>query len=271
MKRILLATDFSKAASNAASYAAALAAELKANLILLHVFQIPTTYSELPITVNVDEMSRSAEEGMLKLKNDLVQKTKNEIQIETQVTEGVFFQALNIACEEANPFLVIIGTQGTASTERLLFGSDAVYTMKHLEFPIIAVPVDYTYEPIRKIGFACDLEHIEDIPVEKMKIFIDEFSAEFHVLNAAKKETHTLNPENRSTVLFARLADLKPEYHFIQDEDIDEGTMEFAEKNGMDLLILLPKKHTFLSNLILSSHTREIVLQSHVPVLALHN
>lgn len=270
MKKILVATDFSKAASNAAMYATELAMGLKANLLLLHVYQIPTTYSELPITVNADEMADSAEEEILKLKNVLQHKNLENIVIETRITEGVFYQALTTVCEEINPYLVIIGTQGTASAERLLFGSDAVYTMKHLEWPIIGVPMDYTFKPIRQIGFACDLHQVEDIPVEKMKSFLDEFSAEFHVLNTSKMETHTLDLENRPTVLFEKLSELKPEYHFILDDDVDEGTLNFAQKSGFDLLIVLPKKHNLIADLLFKGHTGEFVLHSHIPVMALH-
>ncbi|MEP7321128.1 MAG: universal stress protein [Saprospiraceae bacterium] len=270
MKKILVATDFSKAASNAAIYAVKLATGLKASLLLLHVYQIPTTYSELPITVNADEMADSAKEEMLKLKRELLQKTKENITIDTQIMEGIFYQALTHVCEETSPYLVIIGTQGATSAERLLFGSDAVYTMKHLEWPIIAVPMDYSFEPIRQIGFACDLHQVEDIPIEKMKGFLHEFNAEFHVLNTSKRETHTLDLENRPTVLFEKLTALKPEYHFIQDDDVDEGTLNFAHKNGFDLLIILPKKHNLIVDLLFKGHTGEFVLHSPIPIMALH-
>ena len=56
MKTILVATDFSPAAFNAVNYAADMAIAIKADLLLLHVYQIPVGYSEIPIVMNQDEI-----------------------------------------------------------------------------------------------------------------------------------------------------------------------------------------------------------------------
>ena len=66
------------------------------------------------------------------------------------------------------------------------------------------------------------------------------------------------------------LVSLKPNYHFITDKDTDEGIIDFAEKNHIDLLIVLPKRHGLLDKLIYKSHTKQLVMHSHVPVMALH-
>ncbi len=43
METIIATTDFSKAAQNASKYAAAIAAEMNAQLVVLHVIEIPFT------------------------------------------------------------------------------------------------------------------------------------------------------------------------------------------------------------------------------------
>ena len=48
MKTIILATDFSSAASNAANYAADMAVALKADLLLLNVPILPVMYGDVP-------------------------------------------------------------------------------------------------------------------------------------------------------------------------------------------------------------------------------
>ena len=65
------------------------------------------------------------------------------------------------------------------------------------------------------------------------------------------------------------MGSLKPSYHFITNDNTDEGIMDFAEKNSIDLLLVLPKRHSLLDKLISKSHTRQLVLHSHVPVMAI--
>jgi len=45
MKTIVVATDFSAVALNAANYAVDMALAIKADILLLHVYQIPVSYS----------------------------------------------------------------------------------------------------------------------------------------------------------------------------------------------------------------------------------
>jgi nucleotide-binding universal stress UspA family protein len=66
------------------------------------------------------------------------------------------------------------------------------------------------------------------------------------------------------------MKDLNPQYHFIADENIDLGIMKFIEQNEIDMLIVLPKRHKLLDKLFHKSHTKQMVLHAHVPVMALH-
>jgi nucleotide-binding universal stress UspA family protein len=51
---------------------------------------------------------------------------------------------------------------------------------------------------------------------------------------------------------------------------VDKGIIDFAEGNELDMLIVLPKRHGLIDSLMHRSHTKQLVLHSHVPVMALH-
>ena len=271
MKTILVATDFSPAALNAANYAADMALAINADILLLHVYQIPVVYLEVPVAVNEEGIMQDAEKEILKLKKELIQKTGGKLNMETEVRMSIFFPELKTVCERIKPYTVVMGSQGKTAAERLLFGSHAVYAMKHLMWPLITVPLGATFSSVKKIGLACDFDKVVDTtPVDEIKILVNDFNAELHVLNTGKKEV--FNPEIvfESGVLEEMLAPKKPNYHFITNQNTDEGIMDFAEKNHIDLLVVLPKRHGLLDKLIHKSHTKQLVLHSHVPVMALH-
>ena len=259
MKTILVATDFSSTASNAASYAADLALSINADMLLLHISQ--------------EDIIENAEKYLLKLKEQLTLKTGGKLNIKTKVRRGVFFhQELKIICERIKPYVVVMGSQGRTSSQRLLFGSESVHAMRYLMWPLITVPPEATFSSIKKIGLACDFDKaIDTTPIDEIKMLVNDFNAELHILNTGKEDVFDPEVVFESGLLMETLADLKPRCHFITSKNTDEGIMNFAEKNHIDLLIVLPKWHRLLDKLIHKSHTKQLVLRSHIPVMALHH
>ncbi|MEP7375717.1 MAG: universal stress protein [Chitinophagaceae bacterium] len=271
MKTILVATDFSPASLNAANYAADMASAINADILLLHVYHTPVTYSEIPAVITPDDLMEDAEKNINGVKKQLSLKTNSKINIATEVRMGLFFEELKIVCERTNPYTVVMGSQGTTATERLFFGSHTVHAMKQLQWPLLTIPPQVKFSSIKKIGLACDFTKVADtIPVDEIKTLINDFHAELHVLNIGKKEAFKPELVFESGLLQEMLVAVKPEYHFITGNNTDEGIMDFAESNHIDLLIVLPKRHGLLEKLILKSHSKQLVLHSHVPVMALH-
>ena len=271
MKTILVATDFSPAALNAVNYATEMALAINADMLLLHVYHIPINYSDIPVSVNEDEMMQDAENALNELKEKLTRKTGGKLNIETEFRMGIFFRELRTVCKHKKPYTVVMGSQGTTAAQRLFFGGHTVYAMKHLMWPLITVPLEAKFSTAKKIGLACDFDKVVDTtPADEIKMLVNDFDAELHVLNSRKKEVFKPEFIFESGLLQEMLDVLKPNYHFITNENTDEGIMDFAEKNHIDLLVVLPKRHGLLDKLIHKSHTEQLVLHSNVPVMALH-
>lgn len=271
MKTILVATDFSSAALNASNYAVAMASTIQADILLLHVYNLPVNYNEIPVAMNVERLQQDAEKEMTRLKDQLIQKADGKINVTTEIRMGLFFPELKAVCERIKPYAVITGSQGTTAAERVLLGSHAVQAMKHLEWPLITVPPGFIFSSIKKIGFACDFEKVVDtVPVDEIKKLVNDFNASLHILNTGKRKEFKPELIFESGLVQEMLGNLKPEYHFITSDNTDEAILDFAEKNKIDLLIVLPKRHGLLDKLVHKSHTKRFVLHSHVPVMALH-
>ncbi len=271
MKTILVTTDFSTSATNAVNYAADMAISLNANLLLFHVYQMPVIYSEVPVAVNEVDMMAAAEKDLRTLRDEITNQRNGKLHIETEVKMGVFFYELKNLCDAIKPYLVVMGSQGTSATERLLFGSHTVYAMKHLKWPLMTVPPESHFSSIKKIGLACDFNKVIDTtPIEDIKTLVNDFKAEIHVINTGKETVFDPDIVYESGLLQEMLQGLSPKYDFVSSDNVDEGIIDFAEKNDIDLLLVLPKRHGLLEKLTTQSHTKKLVLHSHVPVMALH-
>jgi len=271
MKKILVSTDFSPAAFNAAKYAVHMAQAIHADIVLFHVYPIPVAYGEVLADFNIEEVRLAAELNIARLKAQLRKETNGELLIETEIRMGSFYEELKKVCESLQPYTVVMGSQGTSARDRLLFGSHSLHAIRHLRWPLITVPPTASFSSIKKIGLACDLNKIIDnTPIDEIKMLVHDFDAELHVLNTGKEKV--LEPDRiyNPGMLQEMLEDLDPVYDFVGNENTDDGILRFAQEINIDLLLVLPKRHSFLEKLIRKSHTKHFVLHSHVPVMALH-
>ena len=271
MKRIIVPTDFSAAALSATNYALDMAIALNAEIILFHALYIPVTYTDIPPAFSPEELQNEVKEKLEDLKQQLLHRCSHSVSIKTAVAVGTLLNELQILCKQLDAYAVVMGSQGASATQYDFFGSHSANTMRYLRWPVITVPQGVKFNSVKKIGLACDFQNVMDkIPVDEIERLVKEFKSELYVINTDKSAVHNPDMILESGILQVMLQDLQPRYEFITNKDIDEGIMDFCEKNNIDLLIVMPKRHTLLDKLIHRSHTKQLVLQSHVPVMALH-
>ena len=274
MKRIVVPTDFSASATSAMNYAVEMAKDIGAAIHLYHVYQVPVAVSDVPVViVSVEELKKNAEEQLEYLKKGLEHITSDKpVMVTTEATMGNTVDELEELCKRMHPFMVVMGSRGSTGMERILFGSTTLTAIKHLTCPVIVVPPGSNYKGIKKVGFACDFRKvIETTPTHYIEELVRLFGASLHVLNVDYENKH-FKPETpeESLYLHTLLKDLNPQYHFIEEKDIEDGINKFAEENNLDLVITIPKKHKLLDGLFRKSSTRQLVFESHIPVLCIH-
>jgi nucleotide-binding universal stress UspA family protein len=274
MKTIIVPTDFSPIATNAMHYALDMAKSVNASILLLHVYQVPVSFTDTPIVlVSIEDLRKGAEEQIAHLKAEVEHLTSGSLKVYTETRLGNVADELENLCNKINPFAVVMGTKGASGVERILFGSNTLTAIRHLTWPVICVPPGKTFgNGIKKIGFACDFKDVvKTTPTHFIVDFVKEFNAELDVLNVDYHNKH-FKPETpeQSLLLHTMLEEAKPSYHFIEHADIEDGINEFAENNNLDLIITIPKKHRLLEGVFKPSSTKQLVCQSHVPVMCVH-
>lgn len=272
MKTIIVATDFSSAAMNAASYAVDMAMAIHCDIMLLHVFEIPVGYMEIPLAENLDELMKDSNKSLAVLKEKLLIRTEGGVGIKTKIIAGSFFQELERMCEKLKPYAIIMGSQGTTAADHIFYGRHTIYAMKHLTWPLITVPQDASYSQIKKICLACDFHQvIESTPIDEIIKLVNDLHAELHVINSGKDASSPDEKVFESGMLQELLASVNPQYHFIVDANAEESIINFIEHNNIDLLITLPRRRDLLKKLVHKSFSKKMILHSQVPVLALHS
>jgi nucleotide-binding universal stress UspA family protein len=263
MHTILVATDFSPASEEAAMFAASLASQIGASLHLAHIYQLPVNISETPMLIvssdeihhNVDlHMSRAAE---------TVKKNFPGIDIKTESRLGAITDELNEICSKLKPVFVVAGYEGHKGIEDIFFGQTALSILRHSRLPVLVVPGGVLNNPLKKIAFATDLTHEDQIPFEKIKNITSLLGASLsivHVLTDEKKETGALS---------AIASKLGAEPHIISNGNFVDGMLQFSRQHQTDLMMVIPHKHNLFERMFSKQHTGELVEKIHTPVLAL--
>lgn len=274
MKTIIAPTDFSPISLNAVNYAADLASVVDANLTLLHVCQIPITISEVPVPeYGITELIKNAERQISLLKDNITRRIGKKIAINYEVKLGNIVDEISSYCNATDVYAVVMGGESSGAFERILLGAKTISVIDDLVWPVLVVPIEAKFSGITKIGLACDLVDVaETVPDNDIRTLVKQFNAELHIINVVTEfdMKHSTMMKEESKVLQSMMRGLNARYHYLQGSNIEKEVMEFAERKKIDLLIVIPKKHTLISKLFQKSHTKKIVLQTHIPIMSIH-
>lgn len=265
MKTIIAPTDFSTVSESACLYAAKLAADIKADLVLLHVMELPLAVAEYPVTESLFDEA-GIEKELETLKNKLLAAVNDKLNIRTRNTLGSPEHEIKELCKAEKPFAVVIATHSTSVLDRFFLGSTTVYSVKHLRYPVIVVPHNIEYQAIKRIALASDLKDIYNVPAEEIETIVKLFNAELEVFYAAKNEKVINRDSVGSLLLDHRLLALDPRFHVAKNKDIMMGITDLAKEHNVDLLIIIPKKHGPFHK----SQSKDFVFYSDVPLMAIH-
>jgi len=274
MKTLIVPVDFSPAALNAANYALDFAHAVNASITLLYVCQVPVAVSEAPVAaVTMKEILEDAEKKISELREELIRKSGGKLKVYTQIKEGYITTQIESYCKLANPYAVVMGSSGNCAVERILFGSTTLSAIRSLSWPLIIVPRGAKFKNISKVGLACDLKNvIEAVHAEEIKKLLIDFKPELHILHVNTETEKKISDTEIEGSEWVRdmFIELKPQFHFLNKQHIEEAVNEFAEKNNLDMLIVIPKKHGLLETIFQRSEAKHIALRAHVPLLSIH-
>ncbi|WP_153797813.1 universal stress protein [Foetidibacter luteolus] len=279
MKTILVPTDFSATASNAAHYAVHLAKQVNCHKIILYnAYQVPVITDAVmtPVElVGIEEMREVSEQGLEKFRQQLQDYAgpESDITLDTVSDFALLAESIDDVCKEYQIDLIVMGITGGNKVEEVLIGSNTISVARHTTVPVIIVPADVEFTPIREIVLACDFKKVvETTPVAPIKKILDETGAKLFVLNIDHNRKHqTGETVFESLLLDTLLQGYNPEYHFADSPDFVEGINHFVSENKVDLIITIPKKHGIFESLFKRSHTKMLAYHSHVPLVVLHD
>jgi len=132
LQRILMATDFSAYSQEALDYAIYLAKSLKAELYLLHVFEIPH-FSHTGVSPSIQPEVHKWIEQVGQEESKKLEALVEEVRQHGVKVSGIF--------QEGKPFVVILKTAGKIEADLLVLGTHGRTGMTHILMGSVAEKV----------------------------------------------------------------------------------------------------------------------------------
>ena len=268
MKKFLVPIDFSDTSLNAARYAVALTREIPdAQIILYHV------YSRISFATlsSKEEGSRQlvSESALQNIKEKIADGNEN---ISCMAEEGSFVENISDYVMGHYIDLVIMGITGSSRITQVFMGTNTLNVIRHINCPVMIIPPDAQFTGIKKVVFTSDFKDVaRTTPFIALKKILDTFKPKVDILNVDSEHYVELTDEFKleREAMEDKLGSYQPEFSFLRAYDFLEGINQYVETKNIDIIITVPRKHSFLSQLFKTSHTKRLAYYSHIPTIAI--
>ncbi|GAA4135042.1 hypothetical protein GCM10022250_30200 [Flavobacterium chungbukense] len=275
MKKILFPTDFSDAATNAFIHALEFAKVVKAELILLHTFEIPVydsqffpeNYASIYSSIELAKFEMFKDE-IPKLRTIAAERKLEDIVIKHRLMDGDLIYNLKNAVEEDKADFVIMGTNSVSDWTKFFTGSNTESVIAGVEVPVLCVPVEAKYRKVKTIGFTTRYREKDKKELKKILKIAKKTDAKVKSLYV-KTSTSDVNDETRKE-WEREFAGENVEFLVLPSDDVKETILDFVLYKDIDILTTITHKRSFFEGIFNSSFSKKITKEVPIPILVMH-
>ncbi len=275
MENILVPTDFSMVSRNAVEYAIQLAKSLNIkSIILYNSYQAPViaepTLPAIQI-IDFDTLKGISESGLEYMKKEMLPLTEGKIEIKCLSEFGILDNSINEICSSENAGIIVMGISGGSELEEVMIGSTATSVARHTHVPVIIVPPQAKFSPLKHMVLACDFKKVDEgIPVAAIRTLLQITNAHLTILHIEEHENSNDNYGSQKQILSELFKGHEPAFEVHKSHDFVEGVNEFSENHEADVIITLPRKHGIFERLFKRSHTKHLAFHTNIPLMCIH-
>ena len=277
MKKILFPTDFSATSNNAFLYALKLAENLNAEVVTLHVYELPIMDSNfINVPLYQVEVYQSLElnsfenyKDQIPVLRQIAEDNKMEhIPISNIMEQGELVPNILELVKLQHFDYVVMGTKGATGMKETFFGSSTASIMTGTNACVLGIPDGLRYSPITKIGFTTQFQDDDLKALHRVVEIAKRFGAEIDCLYVKTAANHVNEVRIANWELI--FTDEKVRFHILDNNKVEETIIDFIEQNGISMLAMLNHRRGFWDRLFHTSLTKKLAFHIKVPLLVLH-
>ena len=272
MKNILLLTDFSDNSLHAINYGINLFGNV--NYTLLHAYRSPHAGASMLVSIN-DVLLKEAKHGLDDFKKILTEENPG-INLTLEAFYGDAEMGVSSLCETRKIDVVVMGTKGKSNIENIFIGSNVPGVVSSSKVPVIAVPNNCNLKLPKRVGLAIDFTENSDSSIFDPVISIaKKAKSEVMLFNVYDEDDMGDKPYSPQEDLQRSLLDgifeeVDYSFHYIENEDIEKGIIDFVDRENIDMLTMISRKYGLFKRIFHRSMTKRLAMNPNIPLLVLH-
>ncbi|MEZ4911425.1 MAG: universal stress protein [Saprospiraceae bacterium] len=210
-----------------------------------------------------DAMTSDLEEVILRV----TPKITSGYKITYDALEGTPSGVISAYATHHNIDLIVMGTKGSSSVKNLVVGSTTLKVVNNGQTPVLAIHKEssLTLQNNGQILLCLDAQGISSIKnitfLRELKNLTEKPINVLHV----SKEKDTIDLSENSGKIF----DFIDEIFDVKGDDAVLEIKNFALHNNADMIVMVPRRHSFWSSLFSESHSEGELFATNIPILFL--
>lgn len=276
MKQILFPTDFSEAANTAFIYALRFADSFGAELVILHVYDLPIVETPpMPESTkeifDIVEMNQfeSFREQLPELHQIAERRNLGHVSMRNILLYGDLIYNINKVCADEAIDLIVMGTKGASGLKETFLGSSTASVIANARVPVLGIPAEAEYHPIKSIAFTTQYKDKDNEALAKTLEIARKFDASvlcLYIKNADDPE----DIEERINEWKIYYRSEKIDFYNIAGDHIEQTILDFIQNQHIGMLVMRTHKRGFFESLFHRSLTKKMAYHSKIPLLVFH-
>ena len=213
----------------------------------------------------------SGKDLMRQFAKEIEEELKGQVTVDVIIRTGNPLYEIANFCNRTKPYAVVIGTRENGGFTRFLLGSTTLGLIRECYCPVMIIPNDFAFHIPAKIGLASDLHDVrKNTPAGQICTVVEDLGGQLEILHVAsndvEEEAEVLAETEQLNTMFATQ---HPKIRILKSAFTEETLLNYAAEKQLDLLIIVPKKHTWIDTLVRHQHTKHIALHAPVPVMVI--
>jgi nucleotide-binding universal stress UspA family protein len=274
MKKIIYPVDFSKASLNAYRYALHLAKKTGAEIITLHVYDVMTVpyvdyrdYIMEHYEVTEWEQFENFKDEVPKLRAIAEKEQLGHVIVKHVLQQGDTEKTiLKVASEEKAEYIVM-GTKGASGLREVFLGSITQKIMNNSPIPVIAVPEECHYQPLKKILFLTEYK-LAQLPIlKKVHNLALLFDAHIDLLQVSTSDAGQDIKFNEEWKKIRPKSDIN--FYLLTSNDVEGTITDFIDLHKINWIAFSTRHYSFFDTLFHYSLSKSLAFHSEVPILSI--
>lgn len=269
---ILVPIDFSDCSKNALRFAIHLAKQYGSKIHMVNAVHVHSSHPNLVggslVASVIADYELQVKESFEALEREVIE--LKDVPHEADRFLSYLIDAIYTETVNKNIDLIVMGTKSSHTSLKQLLGSRASDVLDSATVPVLIIPEQWSFTSIRRIGFAFQVDEIKNPNrlklLNKMADVLGAKVLGFTVQKDAEPIT------TRDQEIFRQFTQYFDEgvasMITVEAKSVLAGIKDFSEVQKLDMVALIPKEHSFLERIFKKSVSKNLIIESAIPILA---